>query len=153
VYSYFTGPCNLADDRSYAHGELRRFIKDIPMPLLVWVNSLRKIHPFDDKPTHSTQIVYSAFTGLFPDSTIAFSHHEKKDPTEGHFTEGEEFSGALSWFNDCQVALRLHVPKGTVPAHGGNLMLRQTGSQVAPPPKHHPRLKLNAEANGFIFYL
>ena len=81
-------------------------------PALVVFNTLRKIHPWDDKVSETPSKVYGAMRAIWPEACLLFVHHEKKDPTERYYSPGEEYSGSLAWHNDAQVALRLAVPRG-----------------------------------------
>ena len=100
-------------------------------PVLVILNTLRKIHPWDDKVSETPQRVYGVLRQLWPSACLLCVHHEKKDPTDHPYAEGEEYSGSLAWHNDAQVALRLSIPRGHPLRDGQALELGMTGNQMA----------------------
>ena len=121
-------------------------------PVLVIFNTLRKIHPWDDKVSETPSRVYGAMRGIWPHACLLFVHHEKKDPTDHYYTLGEEYSGSLAWHNDSQVAMRLSVPSGRpFRDRGQALVLSNTGNQLgakAPPLK----LILGPDGAGLSLY-
>lgn len=100
---------------------------------LVVVNTLRKVHCFDDKDSKTPQIVYSYFQHLFPGSSLVFVHHTKKTTFDSGgkvvAKEKESFSGANNWLNDAQVGLLLQ--KYENEREGVNLRLSHEKSQVS----------------------
>ena len=131
--------------------ELRLECRDLT-PGLVVFNTLRKIHPWDDKVSETPSRVYGAMRALWPHACLLFVHHEKKDPTEYPYTAGEEYSGSLAWHNDAQVALRLAVPRGRPldPKQGMLFTLTNIGNQLGP---KAPPVKLLLAPNGATFHL
>ena len=100
---------------------------------MVVVNTLRKVHCFDDKDSKTPQIVYSYFQHLFPGATLVFVHHTKKVSFDSRGKEvtrdKESFSGANNWLNDAQVGLLLQ--KYENEREGVNLRLCHEKSQVS----------------------
>jgi hypothetical protein len=78
-------------------------------PILVIINTLRKIHTLSDKDSEVPSRVYQALHWFFPTSAILVNHHDKK--TYKHkdieIEEDEAFSGSQAWLNDAQVGLHL----------------------------------------------
>ena len=131
--------------------EIQRECRDLN-PVLVIFNTLRKIHPWDDKVSETPTKVYGAMRAVWPKTCLLFVHHEKKDPTQHFYSPGEEYSGSLAWHNDAQVALRLAVPRGRPfkgEQEGASFTLYNTGNQLCA--KAVP-LRLILESNGATFH-
>jgi len=78
-------------------------------PEVVFIDSLRKAHPLDDKVSESPSRVYAAYKRLFPGATLVFIHHERKLGQQDQRPAEESYSGSRAWSNDCQVAFRVSV--------------------------------------------
>lgn len=115
-------------------------------PCLVIINTLRKIHAYNDKESNTPSKVYGKFRHLWP--CVLFIHHEKKTPAdpEQQIEEGEEYSGSLAWHNDAQVCLQVKRAPGPPAREGHNLTLVNTGNQLHLQP---PGLKFSLSLDGF----
>lgn len=88
-------------------------------PSIVIIDSLRKIHDYDENDSNAPTRVYSACRDLFPGSTIVLIHHDRKD---GEFTDpagDEAFRGSGAWLDEPDTGLHLVRTKGD----GGGLRL------------------------------
>src|SRR3990172_3408671 len=80
-------------------------------PRVVFVDSLRKAHPFDDKVSEAPSRVYFMYKRLFPDATLVFIHHERKSSADDERPGAESYSGSRAWSNDCQIGFRVSVDR------------------------------------------
>lgn len=80
-------------------------------PQVVFVDSLRKAHPFDDKVSEVPSRVYAMYKKLFPEATLVFIHHERKSGPDEERPGGESYSGSRAWSNDCQIGFRVSVDR------------------------------------------
>ena len=133
------------------HPDTVAFLKDLNEkrhPVLVVINTLRRVHQADGNKGEIPSQVYKTWEGLFPSSCIAFVHHDKKSSRKpsGVIVEpgDEDFSGSLAWANDAQVVL--HLINGTKPRQ---VRLKITGSQVGSMTEEL-RLELGADGTNFI---
>lgn len=86
---------------------LRESYKTIE-PVLVIVNTLRKIHSLDQNMAETPSHVYKNLLECFPKSSILVVHHDKKIMTGDMAGDPDEaFSGSQAWANDATVALHL----------------------------------------------
>lgn len=78
-------------------------------PDVVFFNTLRKCHDMDDKDSRAPKMVYNYFQLAFPNSSLIFVHHDKKDNPDpkAKLSPSETFSGSQAWINDAQMGLRL----------------------------------------------
>lgn len=76
-------------------------------PDVVFVDSLRKAHPLDDKASETPSVVYNAYRRLFEGATLVFIHHERKTAKDDDRPGNESYSGSRAWSNDCEVGLWL----------------------------------------------
>lgn len=98
---------NLMTNSSAEVIELMRAYQDIK-PVLVIVNTLRKVHDFDQNVAETPNLVYSNLLSRFPDSALMIVHHDRKSSqTEDFGDPDEKFSGSQSWANDATIALHL----------------------------------------------
>ena len=108
-------------------------------PVLVIVNTLRKIHDYDQNTAETPNLVYSNLLARFPNSALMVVHHDKKSPQQdGMGDPDESFAGSQAWANDATVALHLRsldklerkmelkVTKSQVSATGSLLKLQLT---------------------------
>ena len=99
-------------------------------PILVILNTLRKLYSGDEKDASLPSRIYSLLQGIFGPAGIVVVHHDRKSPTEKDASgdPDEAFSGHMAWLNDCQVGLHLVPAGGPVP---GLLRLYHSKSQVS----------------------
>ncbi len=107
-------------------------------PDVVFVNTVRKIHPFDDKDSKTPSVVYGFFRETFPEASVVLVHHERKrstDPNARHHDQ-ESFSGSKAWINDATVGL--HLQRHRQVGGKANLRLIHWKSQASPKVKDLP---------------
>jgi hypothetical protein len=112
-------------------------------PILVIINTLRKIHTLSDKDSEVPSRVYQALHRFFPKSAILVTHHDKKTYKHKDIEtdEDEAFSGSQAWLNDAQVGLHLV----TADRDERTVRLVHTKSQVS---ELVPSLHLRLSADG-----
>lgn len=78
-------------------------------PDVVFIDTLRKAHVYDDKDSLAPRMVYGTFQEIFPRSALVFISHTKKAPINPNHIENvkENFSGSNHFLDDAQVGLRL----------------------------------------------
>ena len=77
-------------------------------PEVVFIDSLRKFHPLDDKASETPSKVYGMYARLFPGAALVFIHHERKGGGDDDTRPDEEsYSGSRAWSNNCQVGFRV----------------------------------------------
>lgn len=81
-------------------------------PDVVFVDSLRKCHPLDDKASENVTRVYETYRAIFPGATVVFIHHERKLGVDDHRPNEESYSGSRAWSNNAQVGIRVSRHKG-----------------------------------------
>lgn len=123
--------------------ELVKAYHDIK-PVLVIVNTLRKVHDYDQNLSESANLVYTELLKRFPNSAIMVVHHDKKQQAEGG-SRDEQFSGSQSWANDATVALHLT----SINKAENTLNLEVSKSQVSPTGSLL-KLKLGDDGTNFI---
>lgn len=103
-------------------------------PSIVIIDSLRKIHDYDEIDSNAPTRVYAACRELFPGSSIVILHHDRK--TDGITTnpqDDEAFRGSGAWLDDVDTGLHLvRGPKRSGEAHAATLYfskLRTCGHQ------------------------
>lgn len=128
-------------------------------PVLVVINTLRKVHMANDKDSDVPAKVYSGFRSIFPTAALLFVHHDKKPISNGMLPENPDygFSGSQHWMDDAQVALhitRLYSQKKEVkegeepPKHEKTrVSVKMTKSQVSDH-EGHPPLILQLSPDG-----
>jgi RecA-family ATPase len=98
---------NLMTNSSPEVIELTRAYEDIK-PVLVIINTLRKVHDFDQNVAETPNLVYSNLLSRFPNSALMIVHHDRKSSSVEDFSDQDErFSGSQSWANDATIALHL----------------------------------------------
>lgn len=98
---------NLMTNSSPEVIELMKAYHDIN-PVLVIINTLRKVHDFDQNVAETPNLVYSNLLSRFPNSALMIVHHDRKSSTQEDFGDPDErFSGSQSWANDATIALHL----------------------------------------------
>ena len=125
-------------------------LRDEAQPIMVILNTLRKLYPGEEKDGSLPSKVYSILLGIFSPAAVIVVHHDKKssgDP-EDAADPAEAFSGHMAWLNDCQVGLHLVRAGGHVP---GLMRLVHTKSQVAAmePPR---TLQLSKDGTALVDY-
>jgi hypothetical protein len=102
------GQFGLPSPRKETEDELKEAQRGI-RPDVVFLNTLRKLHRFDDKESGAPADVYGYFQDLFPQAALVFVHHSKKSQTDPKFRvrQDESFSGSSHWLDDAQVGLYL----------------------------------------------
>ena len=89
-----------------------RFAEGIAFrPQVVFIDSLRKAHPLDDKASGTPSLVYTAYRSTFPGATLVFIHHERKTAKDDDRPGNESYSGSRAWSNDCEIGLWLEETK------------------------------------------
>lgn len=103
---------------------------EMAKPDLVIIDTLRKVHLFDDRESKTPAIVYGFFQRLFPNSALVFVHHTRKQSQDPRAiaVDKESFSGSNAWLNDVQCGLHLEPYDG----EGANIRLYHRKSQVSP---------------------
>lgn len=99
-------------------------------PLLVMINTLRKLYSGDEKDGALPSRIYAILQAIFSPAAILLVHHDKKSsgkPEESGDPD-EAFSGHMAWLNDCQVGIHLIPHGGPIP---GLLRLCHPKSQVS----------------------
>jgi hypothetical protein len=138
-------------------------------PVLVIINTLRKVHQADDKDSNVPSKVYGNFRLLFPSATLVFVHHDRKASSNPFSFENPDqaFSGSQHWMDDAQVALHItrlakKPPKGDLtktdddseepPAHEkSRVSVKMTKSQVSDHEGHPPLiLQLSPDGTNWI---
>lgn len=81
--------------------------QQIIQPDVVFLNTLRKLHRYDDKESGAAADVYGYFQEMFPKSALVFVHHNKKSAPDPKFRtrQDESFSGSSHWLDDAQSGL------------------------------------------------
>lgn len=84
-------------------------------PDLLIVDSLRKTHSLDENDSATPSAVYSAWRRLFPDTCLAFMHHDRKKPVSpDHAAHPEEAArGTGAWLDDADTGLHLDRIRGS----------------------------------------
>ena len=119
---------NLMTNSSPEVIELVRAYHDIK-PVLVIVNTLRKVHDFDQNTAETPNLVYSNLLQRFPSSALMVVHHDKKSPQQdGMGDPDESFAGSQAWANDATVALHLR----SLDKAERRMEVKVTKSQVSP---------------------
>jgi hypothetical protein len=118
--------------------EIEDSLKDaskLIQPDLVFLNTLRKLHRFDDKDSMAPAEVYGYFQDMFPKAGLVFVHHSKKSQADPRFKvrTDESFSGSSHWIDDAQAACYLR--KYNDPGGKYNLQLVDIKCQGARPIK------------------
>lgn len=101
-------PLNIIDPTPADTHKLHELARNVA-PVLVVVNTLRKVHALDDRNSDVPARVYGAWRKFFPDATLLFVHHDRKAPTGAlNFDNPDQaFSGSQHWVDDAQVALHI----------------------------------------------
>ena len=124
--------------------------RDESEPIMVVMNTLRKLYPGDEKDASLPSRVYSILLSIFSPASITLVHHDKKsagDPDDQSDPD-EAFSGHMAWLNDCQVGLHLIRAGGHTP---GLMRLVQSKSQVSA--QEPPRtLQLSKDGTALVDY-
>jgi hypothetical protein len=104
-------PIDITEDR-YVTG-FRAIVESLE-PSLVIVDTLRKVHPFDENDNAVPSVVYAAWKEVAgKDTSVLIIHHDRKAPpaTRGADTSDEEaeesFRGARAWIDDSDLGVRL----------------------------------------------
>ena len=100
------GTFGLPNPRRETEDELKE-AQAIIKPDVVFLNTLRKLHRFDDKESSAPSEVYGYFQHLFPQAALVFIHHNKKTAADPKFRtrKDESFSGSSHWIDDAQSGL------------------------------------------------
>lgn len=87
---------------------------DLHQPSLVIVDTLRKVHRFDENDNAVPSIVYEAWKdSVGEDTSVLIIHHDRKSPpfSNGESSEDdpiESFRGARAWIDDSDLGIHLY---------------------------------------------
>lgn len=91
-----------------------REIVETLQPALVIVDTLRKIHPYDENDNSVPSVVYAAWREVVGDqASVLIIHHDRKAPPPSRDSDAsdedaeESFRGARAWIDDCDLGVRL----------------------------------------------
>lgn len=77
-------------------------------PGLVFVDSLRKTHRWDENDSNTPTLAYSKWRDLVPGTAFCFLHHDRKVPTGPHAGDVDEaFRGSSAWLDDVDTGLHV----------------------------------------------
>ena len=78
---------------------------------LIFIDSLRKIHPLSENDAESVAQVYGALKEHFPGATVVIIHHDSKmkDPDTDAYREDQSFRGSSAWVTDAAMGLKVRV--------------------------------------------
>lgn len=130
VWWLFSHPLSIPAISGQVKEEFQKAREELK-PVLVIINTLRKVHDMDDKESRTPALVYGAFQKLFPGAALLFVHHTRKKSLDPKLREvdKESFSGAKNWLNDAQTGLHLEVYRSRLGKE--NLRLYHRKSQVS----------------------
>lgn len=78
-------------------------------PVLVVVDTLRKIHPYDENDNSVPSVVYTAWRDACAPAGVLILHHDRKsggdDPKDDSDDPVESFRGARAWIDDCDLGI------------------------------------------------